>query len=62
MVLKGIDPEAFKNRMPKQSGNFTINKSWLFDGFSWVPIKPMTVKRAKAACTIAFSELFNVSI
>ena len=62
MILKVINPDAVEKRMPKQSGNFAINKSWLFDGFSWVPIKPMTVKRAKAACTIAFSELFNVSI
>jgi hypothetical protein len=62
MVLKAINPEAFANIMPRYSGNFTINKSWLFDGFAWANISSMIVKRAKAACTAAFSEQFNVSI
>ena len=41
----------------------TLDKTWFFDGNSWIPIESMKEKRNKAACSIVLDqdgEVYNV--
>ena len=44
-----------KTEVRKVNGT-TLDKTWFFDGSSWIPIKSMMEKRNKAACSIVLDQ------